>query len=439
MEPLNEKLETRKGVKLMFIAISGYLLLNLTNLIDSLSIRCNRGGYLYNYFMGMGWVGGYSYYSMILMIGLYIALSAIVILSVLFFFRGRFEFRTEHTQNIKYVVLFLYMHVMVSAVPIFMYIGSPGSGGFVIVYLVMVGILQGFLLAMVVLYLVHEFAGKFEKDLLYLFAAINIGIPIILSIELVLSFVSGISFTIEYWYNRSIVFSLILLLGWTIAAFGYFRILKDFRSTGEHVQNGSKSFLPRPMPLSLYIDRLIKRPVLSFIWVLIIIIALCSTATIVHTYPEDPENDYTYPTSISYMVKTRRLEGYGELGEGEETSFDVEINAELKAFYIELTWIDEGDAEYRYNQGDCFIVELEMGNVTLEETNSNPNGEQGQIIIDYKLNDDEAFYIDTVNVTIILDYCGDHTGYWGHLPPPLAAEDSSNDYNYYIKYSYFPD
>jgi hypothetical protein len=437
VEPLSEKIDTRKGVKFMFIAISGYLLINFINFSDSVLMRC--AGYVYTYFMGMAWVGGFSFVSMLIMIGIYIAVSVFVILSMLFFFRGRFEFRTEHTKNIKFAILFLYGHVMVSIIPILIFNTSFSLGEYTFIYFIMVGILQSFFLAMAILYLVYEFVGKFEKDLLYLFLCINIGIPIFSSIELVFLFSTNVSPSIMYWYNRTVLFSIILLLGWTVAAFSYYRILKDFKPTGEHTQNTAKSFLPKPKPVAPYIDELIKRPVLSFVWVMVIIIALCSTATIVNSIPEEPVNDYSYPTSISYIVKTRTLEGFGSLQEEESISFEVKVNAELKAFYIELIWIDEGDAEFRINQGDCFSVLVEMGNVSYGGINENPNGEQGQIIVDQDFSDDEAFFVDSVNVTITLDYCGDHTQYWGYLPPPLAVEDNSNDYNYYIKYSYFPD
>jgi hypothetical protein len=312
-------------------------------------------------------------------------------------------------------------------------------GDYTFIYFIMAGILQSFFLSLAVLYLVYEFAGKFEKDLLYMFLCINLGIPIFSSIELVFLFSTNVSPSIMYWYNRTVLYSIILLLGWAVAVFSYYRILKDFKPNGEYTQNITKGFLPRPRSISPYIDKLIKRPVLSFIWVVVIIIALCSTATIIHSIPEEPNNDYTYPGSTSYIIKTRILEGYGLMQEGEDTSLEVEVNAELKAFYIELTWIDEGDEPFRYNQGDCFSIQVDMGNISFGGISENPNGEQGLIIIDHEFSDDEAFYVDSVNVTITLDYCGDHTQYWGYLPPPLAIEDDSNDYNYYIKYSYFPD
>jgi hypothetical protein len=236
-----------------------------------------------------------------------------------------------------------------------------------------------------------------------------------------------------YYY---LVFSLLYSVAVTLAFVAYLRIHKDFNDlvTKKSLERITKSEKTRR--IIHYSQEFFAKPIIAFTAIIVISIvlttALASTLYLPGSGEDNPEESKPY---YDYVSLTRISEGTGILTEGESTLVDIPINGELAHFYARLTWEDEPNDQYYHNQPDCFSIEVDFGNRTETTTGENPTEDKGLISVNIYLNGTETFYVTTAKMTIILNYCGDNTGYWGHLPKPLAREDDSNDYYYYIKFT----
>ena len=218
------KHNTHSGVKFMFFAIIITIIEIILSMISypiNLTMIYERG-YDEGTWVVIMIISGFSFL-------LFLVFIILAFISLYFFYHGRFEFDKQHTEDIKWVMIFLVCYIILfiisflflSLISIFLNVSN-----FYIYNSILqaISILQTFFIAFLILFLIRSFAGNREKDILYAVASLLILISILSNIfELAFLW----AFQDLGFFGSIIYYELIILLSlslWSLAAYAYYNI-----------------------------------------------------------------------------------------------------------------------------------------------------------------------------------------------------------------------
>jgi len=381
----------------------------------------------------------------IIMTILGIVILVLAIVSFYKFHQGRYEFGETHFKNIdlakKFLILYVILWVIsMIAIPILTFFAIHIA----ITLSTIINIASSFLFCFMILHLVKELAGSRERELLYLFCGIEILGPIIssfLNLTVFFSMIYG-SGTGGASTTISIVFSLIYIGSTCLAILAFSNIGKDMRTNGTNLTKDHRAKFPRPRAVSRYGWAFFSRPVRAFLAVFIVALILGSSYGAGTYYVFYRPMREAFEDSNRNEVSEGISDGSGgftsseSLMEGEEYPISESIHEDVTEITILLIWTDEADNGFRTNEPDGFRLDGDIGIEPKTQSQENPRGGQGEIVMVWSL--DEPLYILSVDILVTLEYAGDQVGPLGIGASPVTIEDNSNTFDLSVDYTYIP-
>jgi hypothetical protein len=432
-----KKMRTRKGIIFMYLAIHFIIL--------SIFIRYIPAYLLFVvYRIYTGTLSDIGRNSLELSL-LFSCIGFILMLVAIYFFsKGKTEFDAGHQENVKISkrIALLYIPVYLVILLLWLYIlyGEDTSGLIFFSSLVnFMVIIEGIILALLLFLPAKEIAGKTEKDLLFLFSIFIIIAPVLTGIYDMIKPYENSYVRIFHLTAVNITLSMIFLAIWSFASTGYLILLRRIIVLGPNLPPASSGFLSRSKMLSKKMDKLFANPVkaLSIIIILALILGAAEGVTTrmeILDLDDDDSDRYDIEQSSSPQLLRGNLAFSDSVNEGDSKNYENEFNMHLMILHAELTWADEPYEQGRINQPDCFTIDVLYGNKTESGTEENPYNGNGNVVIDISLSEDEAVFVETVQIILTLDYAGDQTGPMGLENSPTTVEDSSNDFSLVIDY-----
>ncbi|MCK5560643.1 MAG: hypothetical protein KAJ51_08625, partial [Thermoplasmata archaeon] len=200
--------------------------------------------------------------------GIFLGFVVLLLISLFFFHRGRYEIGVKHENNIKmakFFVLFYFIILIIHffVLPMFTIFDPLGMLRITVGVSTVFHLIQTFLLSFTILYLVRELAQPFELDLLYLFVGMTIFLSIIEEVFYAMFYAQlllpGHWGSLAFQLFFKILFAILILL----AFFAYYRMLKGFDPQDRYTPKESRAFLPRPEPVATHVWKFYSRPIPS--------------------------------------------------------------------------------------------------------------------------------------------------------------------------------
>jgi hypothetical protein len=429
--PYGQRSDTRTGVKIMFIAIIFAIIDLILGIFYYIVIYS-----LFNpYFIVeniTGWIIVSVTFSIIRTI-IFIIFLILMVISLYFFLRGRFEFNIEHTANVNLAKIFIIIYIVILITSFFVFplilLAQGYSGLRLLVGLSTIAtILLGFFLSFAILFLIKSFVDPRDRDLLIIFASLMILLPLFDFIINKILFLAPVG---PSYFLYLTVFPIIRLFIWLFAAFAYLSTKRCFTPDGKFTPAHRPAFLPRPRPVAGYIHGFYAKPIIAFILILIIAMVFGTAVGLSVQVPDlNVEVDITPPGLDDLTLGEGAVEGTERLQEGQSASIDISVDGAIVYLEGYLTWIDEPDEGRFTNQPDRFTIEITCGNETETYTDRNPHGAEG--VISFEMTFPELG-LDYAEITITLEYAGDQTGPAGRW---AFVSDNSNEIDYEFYYEY---
>jgi len=339
--------ETRQGIKFMIYAMVVAIIDIILNLIyyPIATTMFYEGGLDQGVWALVVALNGVSFL-------LFLGFIILACISLYQFNRGRFEFDQQHVEDVKWVKIFVisYVILFIFSIVVFplLFIRMTFEDWYILNSISpAISILLNFFIAISIFLLVRSFAGNFEKDLLYVVSGFLIVIPI-LRIIYELAFFSTLQ-GLELFGSIMYItfFSSISLILWCLALFAYFKILKSFDPFGKYTPLESSKFIPRPKPIAKYGFYFYSKPILAFLVVLIIAIALGVASGI--SYRAQMERvgssssnyDNNGDNTASGETNSVEITESGTLTEGEQVNLDFNLDSSTFDLTISFMIISE--------------------------------------------------------------------------------------------------
>lgn len=429
--PYGQRSDTRTGVKIMFIAIIFAIIDLILGIFYYIVIYS-----LFNpYFIVeniTGWIIVSVTFSIIRTI-IFIIFLILMVISLYFFLRGRFEFNIEHTANVNLAKIFIIIYIVILITSFFVFPLILLAQGYSSLQL-LVGlstittILLGFFLSFAILFLIKGFVDPRDRDLLIIFASFMILLPLFDFIINKILFLAPVG---PSYFLYLTVFPIIRLFIWLFVAFAYLSTKRCFAPDGKFTPAHRPAFLPRPRLVAGYIHRFYAKPIIAFILILIIAMVFGTAVGLSVQVPDlNVEVDINPPGPDDLTLGEGAVEGTERLQEGQSASIDISVDGAMVYLEGYLTWLDEPDEGRFTNQPDRFTIEITCGNETETYTDRNPHGAEG--VISFEMTFPELG-LDYVEITITLEYAGDQTGPAGRW---AFVSDNSNEIDYEFYYEY---
>jgi hypothetical protein len=297
-------------------------------------------------------------------------------------------------------------------------------------------IIEGFLLALVILFIVREYIGIFEKDLIFIVITILILLPIIDTFIMILAMSGIIGLDRIGYFAFIFIINLFQILSWSLAIFAFLNIYKSFDSSSRYTPRDKPQFLPRPKPVAGYVGTFYSRPVTGLF--IIIVIAIVLGAGVGASYPDlsgfGDSSDNPFFNDIEIVEHSVYQDGNTVLQEMESQDFHIPVDGYVTFIHLIVVWEDEPDQYPLKNQPDMITVELYYGDYFDSATGENPQGDAGVISYEKVFAHSYEYHSNSVDISIILTYAGDQTGPGGWL---TVQSDDSNEvlYEFVITYS----
>ncbi len=433
------RFETPTAVKILFYGLIIMIIVQFLNLTADIiqSIYFNAGG---DYLTGILFTGILFSISGLL----FWAFIILLVISVFVFHRGKFEFNQQHHENIKWAKIFIISYFVLFALTFILalvmiasmilsdqfYQISPYYSGITSV----ITILQSFLLGFLILFLVKEIISPRDRDILYIFAGLMVLIPLIQAITVMIEFIqlgsSNFSYFSEYYYPRLIFFGFCNLVIWVIAAVAFYNISKRLKINERTIPDKPAKFLPRPKAISKYLYQFYTKPKRSILAVVVVAIIIGAGVGVSAQALQDQisEPSISFREDVSSEPGEYQRSEDGILNEGESVDIDIPILAVIVLLEVTLIWMDEPDQGRRNNEPDVFTLQVDLNGESRSDTNQNPQGGQGEIVLNWYYYEEESYYVDTALITITLETAGDQEGPIGLPFSPITIPDNSNEF-----------
>jgi hypothetical protein len=366
---------------------------------------------------------------------MYFIFFILAIVALILFFVGRYEYGPAHNRNVKWAAFFMsgYLVLFILGIVVSFFLGffiMRNEFGYISLtsLSLFIEIMQGFFLVLMIFLPLIALADPREKDMLYTFATVLIILEILYAINTIAVMANDEFYM--FYMTYFVFFSFITIPAWLLVFFTCRRLNKRIKSEGRQLPISSSRFLPRIKPLDRYVYQFYSRPLHALVIFLVIGVLVAASAAVsidVRWYNDEPfyiddGTDYVddgfgwYFEDSGVLEEGESIEIFCRLG-----NFDSSLNARL-------AWTDENDAFRRQNQPDGFTLEISFAGETQSASAENPEGETGEIRIEFDLDPNMLEDYDSGVVTITLDYAGDQTGPIGLPISPLTIEDYSNSY-----------
>jgi hypothetical protein len=433
------KKETHYAVRFMYIAIIMLLLSQVLSLVAFLTINQMSYGGLFDQaqwgmmilFSALG-----SFFGLIFFV--------MIIISLYQFHRGRLEFDTKHSKDVKIGLWFILIYFILIGISVLLPLTlffMPLSS---IVYFNSLWqvfyVLESFFIGLGLLFLARSFANKRERDLLYLFTSLIIGVTIIDSI-IEIGFFYSVLYSEEV-FSRYILYGGIrrgiMIFVWFIGFLAYYLINRSFDPYDRFIAEPTKGFLPkRPKPVVNYVYKFYSKPVPAFLVMLVIAIVIGAGAGFAIDMDIDPDqviDEFFLENERQGSVDLYEITDRGSLNEYAQEDRTYSLKKRTYELAVHLTWMDESDERFLYNEPDTFTLSVNCIAGSDSATAENQHGEMGYIDLLFRCEDTggESPFIDRLNVTITLENAGDQTTPFG-LFGRLNQEDNSNNYDISIE------
>jgi hypothetical protein len=230
-----------------------------------------------------------------------------------------------------------------------------------------------------------------------------------------------------------------MIFVWFIGFLAYFLINRSFDPYDRFIAEPSKGFLPqRPKPVVNISYKFYSKPIPAFLVMLVIAIVIGAGAGFAIDLDIDPRDtieDFFLENERSGDVDLYHITDSGHLNEYSQEDRSYTLKRRTYELAVHLTWSDEADERFRYNEPDTFTLGVNCLAGSDSGTAENQHNEIGHIGLQFQCDAESGVgpFIDRVNLTIILENCGDQTGPLGLAGSWTTIEDNSNSYDIVIE------